>query len=94
LSEHRKEPSLEGAVLRRGGLSLSGGNCLLLEEGLGRHTPAVRAFKFMVRKVAANWMLLDNSGPYWLATSRAGIIHKKVKRHGGVPGKLRGGSGH
>ena len=87
------EPSLEGAVLRRGDLSLSGGDYLLSEEGLGRHTPAVRAFKLMDRKVGASWMLLYNGEPYWLATSRAGIIHKKVKRHGGILCKLRGGSG-
>ena len=88
------EPSLEGAVLRRGDLSLSGGDYLLSEEGLGRHTPAVRAFKLMDRKVGASWMLLYNSEPYRLATSRAGIIHKKVKRHGGILCKLRGESGH
>jgi len=29
-------------------------------------------------------MLLDNSELYRLAASLAGIIHKKVKRHGGV----------
>jgi hypothetical protein len=74
--------------------SLSGGDYLLSEEGLGRHTPAVRAFKLMDRKIGASWMLLYNSEPYRLATSRAGVIHKKVKRHGGILCKLRGGSGH
>ena len=29
-------------------------------------------------------MLLDNGELYRLAASRAGIIHKKVKRHGGI----------
>jgi hypothetical protein len=91
LSERRKGPSPKGAVLRRGGLSLSGGDCLLSEEDFGLHTPAIRAFKLVHRKVAARWMLLDGGEPYWLAASRAGIVHKEVKRHGGVLCELRDG---
>jgi hypothetical protein len=64
---------------------------VLSEEDFGLYTPAVRAFKLVHRKVAARWMLLDSSEPYWLAASRAGIVHKEVKRHDGVLCKLRDG---
>jgi hypothetical protein len=65
-------------------LAPSDGDNLLSEQNFRLHIPAVRAFKFVDRKVAARWMLLDNSELYRLAASRARIIHKKVKRHGGV----------
>jgi hypothetical protein len=80
------------ANFKRASLStsiVSGGDYMLSEEDSGPHTPAVRAFKLVDRKVAASWMLLDNSELYWLAASRAGIIHKKVKRHGGAYGGER-----
>jgi hypothetical protein len=92
LSEHREGPSPKGVAFRRGGLSLSGGDRLLSEEGFSLHTPAVRAFKLMHRKVATRWMLLDSSELYWLAASRAGIVHKEVKRHGRVLCELRDGA--
>jgi hypothetical protein len=62
----------------------SDGDNLLSEQNFGLHTPAVRAFKLVDGKVAARWMLLDNGELYRLAASRAGIVHKKVKRHSGV----------
>jgi hypothetical protein len=62
----------------------SDGDNLLSDQNFRLHIPAVRAFKFVDRKVAARWMLLDNSELYRLAASRARIIHKRVKRHGGV----------
>jgi hypothetical protein len=92
LSEHRKGPSPKGAVLRRGGSSPSGGGRLLSEQDFGLHIAAVRAFKLVHRKVAARWVLLDSGELYWLAASWAGIVHKKVKRHGGVLCELRDGS--
>jgi hypothetical protein len=61
----------------------SGGDYLLSEEDFGLYTPTVRAFILVDRKVATSWMLLDTSKLYWLAASRAGIIQKQVKRHGG-----------
>jgi hypothetical protein len=70
--------------------TLSDGDDLLSEQNFGLHTPAVHAFKLVNGKVAARWMLLDNGELYRLAASRAGIIHKKVKRHSGR--ELRGGT--
>ena len=67
-------------------------NCLLPEQDLGFYTPAVRAVELVDSKVAASWMLLDNSEPYWLATSRAVIIHKKIKRQGESPLALGDGA--
>jgi hypothetical protein len=49
------------------------------EEDFSLHVAAVRAFKFVNRKVAARWMLLDNRKLYRLAARRAGIIREKVK---------------
>jgi len=69
---------------------LSGGD-LLSEDDPGRHTAALRAFEFVDRKVAASWMLVDMSQLYRLAASRAGIIHKQVKRHGASFCGLGGG---
>jgi hypothetical protein len=69
----------------------SDGDSLLSEEDFSLHVAAVRAFKFVNRKVAARWMLLDNRKLYRLAAPRAGIIHEKVKRH--CAPELRGGRG-
>ena len=60
---------------------MSGGDDLLSEDDFGLHTAALRAFKFVDRKVAASGMSFDTSELYWLAASRAGIIHEQVKRH-------------
>jgi hypothetical protein len=62
--------------------TLSDGDNLLSEQDFGFCAPAVEAFKPVDRKVAACWMLLDNSELYRFTTSRAGIIRKQVKRHG------------
>jgi hypothetical protein len=59
----------------------SGGDGLLSEKDFAFHNPAVSAFKFVHRKIAASWMLLDDSALYRLAASWAGIIHIQVKRH-------------
>ena len=37
-------------------------------------------------------MLLDKSELDWLAAPRAGVIHEKVKRHGGALRELGGGN--
>jgi hypothetical protein len=65
----------------RGSFASSGGDGLLSEKDFGFHNPAVSAFKFVHRKIATSWMLLDNSEIYRLAASWAGIIHKQVQRH-------------
>jgi hypothetical protein len=54
--------------------------------------PAARTVELVDRKVAASWMLLDNSELYWLAAPRAGIIHKKIKRQGESPSALGDGA--
>jgi hypothetical protein len=54
--------------------------------------PAARTVELVDRKVAASWMLLDNSELYWLAAPRAGIIHKKIKRQGESPLALGDGA--
>jgi hypothetical protein len=64
---------------------------MLPEDDSGRHTGALRAFEFVDRKVTASWMLFDMSQLYRLAASRAGIIHKQVKRHGASLCGLGGG---
>jgi hypothetical protein len=58
------------------------GGAPLLEEGSRLHTPALRAFEFVDRKVVASWMLFDASERQWLAAVWASIIHAKIKRHG------------
>jgi hypothetical protein len=71
--------------------SLSGGDYLLSEDDFGLHTAALRAFKFVDRKIVASGMLFDASELYRLAASSAGIIHEKVKRHGASLRGLGGG---
>jgi len=67
-------------------------NCFLPEEDFGFYTPAVRAVELVHRKVAASWMLHDNSELYWLAALRASVIHKKIKRQDESPLALGDGA--
>ena len=74
------------------GAANSRDNCLLPEEGFGFYTPAIDTVELVDNKVAASWMLHDNSELYWLAASRAGVIHKKIKRQGESPLALGDGA--
>jgi hypothetical protein len=67
-------------------------NCLLPEEGFGLYTPTIDAVELVDSKVAASWMLHDNSELNWLAAPRAGVIHKKIKRQGESPLALGDGT--
>jgi hypothetical protein len=78
--------------LQRTVCHLSGGDRPLSEEDFDLYAAAVRAFKLVHRKVSARSMWLDQSELDWLAAPRAGVIHEKVKRHGGVRCELRGGN--
>ena len=81
----------ENSSVFRGAAS-SQDNCLLPEEGFGFYTPAIDTVELVDNKVAASWMLHDNSELYWLAASRAGVIHKKIKRQGESPLALGDGA--
>ena len=54
--------------------------------------PAIDAVELVDNKVAASWMLHDNSELCWLAAPRAGVIHKKIKRQGESPLALGDGA--
>jgi hypothetical protein len=57
----------------------------LPKEYFRLHSAAVRALALADCETVASWMGYDNSWLQRLATLRAGVIHKKIKRHDQFP---------
>jgi hypothetical protein len=72
-------------------LFISGGGPFL-EKNSGRHSAALRATKFVERKIAAIGVPFDPNQLYWFAAVLAGIIHEQVDRHVAFLCGLSGGA--